>query len=155
MLNRNIIFPSVIILFSAIAFALITQFDQPRYQDASVDATFFPMVIVVAQIILCVILMVQHIKKKKSEEVSQQQSSTEEPIISKMSLFGLSYLIGYAILISVLGYLYASLFAFIFYLAYFKIKKPLYYIIAVIFVLTVYYLFGEVFYISLPEAMWS
>ncbi|MGF1765687.1 tripartite tricarboxylate transporter TctB family protein, partial [Aliivibrio kagoshimensis] len=30
-----------------------------------------------------------------------------------------------------------------------------YYIIAVVFVLVVYYLFGEVFYIALPEAMWS
>tara|TARA_R110001583_G_scaffold10698_4_gene49073 strand:+ start:2245 stop:2712 length:468 start_codon:yes stop_codon:yes gene_type:complete len=155
MLNRNIIFPSIIIFLSAIAFALVTQFDQPRYQDASVDATFFPMVIVIAQIVLCLILIIQHINKKKNEEANNVQSSKEEPLISKMSLFGLGYLIGYALLISVIGYLYASLFAFILYLAYFKIKKPLYYIVAVTFVLIVYYLFGEVFYISLPQAIWS
>ena len=150
MLNRNVIFPSIIIVLSAIAFALITQFDKPRFMDASVDATFFPMAIVIAQIVLCLVLIIQYLNKKKSEGVSE-----EEPLISKMSMFGLAYLIGYAILISVIGYLYASLFAFIFYLMYFKIKKPMYYIVAVVFVLTVYYLFGEVFYISLPEPIWS
>lgn len=147
MLNRNVVFPSVIIVLSAIAFAVITQFDNPMYQDASVGAKFFPMAIVIAQIILCVLLIIQH--KWKG---SQTQS---EPFMSKMSVFGVCFLIGYALLISVIGYLYASLVAFIFYLVYFKIKKPIYYAIAIIFVIAINYLFGEVFYISLPQAMWS
>ncbi|WP_413699839.1 hypothetical protein ACLKMH_21155 [Psychromonas sp. KJ10-10] len=67
MLNRNIIFPSIIIFLSAIAFALVTQFDKPRYQDASVDATFFPMVIAIAQIVLCLVLIFQHINKKRNK----------------------------------------------------------------------------------------
>lgn len=147
MLNRNIIFPSIIIFLSAVAFAVITQFDKPMYQDASVDAKFFPMVIVIAQIILCLILIFQHISKKSKIK--------EEPLITKMSLFGIFYILGYAILISIIGYLYASLITFLFYLVYFKVKKPLYYIVALAFVLIVYYLFGEVFYISLPEAFWA
>lgn len=146
MLNRNIIFPSIIIFLSAIAFAVITQFDKPMYQDASVDAKFFPMVIVIAQIILCFILIFQHISKKSKIK--------EEPLLTKMSIFGILYVLGYAILISIIGYLYASLITFLFYLVYFKVKKPLYYIVAITFVLVVYYLFGEVFYISLPEAFW-
>ncbi len=154
MFNRNVIFPSIIILLSALAFAVITQFDEPMYQDASVDAKFFPMVIVIAQIVICIILLIQY--RYKQYHIEEDSSGTkEEPIVSKMSLFGVAFLIGYALLIGVIGYLYASLFAFIFYLLYFKIKKPLYYIIAVVFVLAVYYLFGEVFYISLPEALWS
>lgn len=147
MFNRNILFPSFIIVISAMAFAVITQFDKPMYQDASVDAKFFPMVIVIAQIILCLILIIQHKLKKESKK--------EEPFISKMSLFGISFLLGYIVLINIVGYLYASLAAFIFYLVYFKIRKPLYYVIAIAFVLLVYYLFGEVFYISLPQAFWS
>lgn len=154
MLNRNVIFPSIIILLSALAFAVITQFDKPMYQDASVDAKFFPIVIVIAQIVICIVLLIQY-KYKQSHIKEESLASEEEPIISKMSLLGIAYLIGYALLISVIGYLYASLIAFIFYLLYFKIKKPIYYIVAVIFVLAVYYLFGKVFYISLPEAIWS
>jgi hypothetical protein len=147
MLNRNIIFPSIIIFLSAIAFAVITQFDKPMYQDASVDAKFFPMVIVIAQIILCLILIFQHLYKKSKIK--------EEPLLTKMSLFGILYVLGYAILIGIIGYLYASLITFLFYLVYFKVKKPMYYIVALTFVLVVYYLFGEVFYISLPEAFWA
>ncbi|WP_435234328.1 tripartite tricarboxylate transporter TctB family protein [Psychromonas sp. PT13] len=147
MLNRNIIFPSIIIFLSAIAFAVITQFDKPMFQDASVDAKFFPMVIVIAQIVLCIILILQHIYKKSKPE--------EQPLITKMSVFGILYILGYAVLISIIGYLYASLITFLFYLVYFKVKKPLYYIVALTFVLVVYYLFGEVFYITLPEAFWA
>lgn len=154
MLNRNVIFPSIIILFSAVAFAVVTQFDKPMYQDASVDAKFFPMLIVLAQIVICIVLIIQY-KYKQSHSKEKSLASKEEPIISKMSLFGVAFLIGYVLLISVIGYLYSSLAAFIFYLVYFKIKKPLYYIVAVIFVFAVYYLFGEVFYVSLPQAMWS
>ena len=147
MINRNIVFPSIIIVLSAIAFAVITQFDSPMYQDSSVSAKFFPMAIVMAQIVICVLLIIQY--KLKGEQ------STQSPFISKMSIFGVCFLIGYALLISVIGYLYASLSAFIFYLVYFKIKRPLYYVVAIVFVLVINYLFGEVFYISLPQAMWS
>ncbi|MGB5447071.1 MAG: tripartite tricarboxylate transporter TctB family protein [Psychromonas sp.] len=155
MLNRNVIFPSIIILLSALAFAVITQFDKPMYLDSSVDAKFFPMVIVIAQIVICIILLIQHKYKQSHLKEAESLAAKEQPLISKMSVFGIAYLIGYALLITVIGYLYASLFAFIFYLLYFKIKKPLYYIVAIVFVLAVYYLFGEVFYISLPEAIWS
>ncbi|WP_372883171.1 tripartite tricarboxylate transporter TctB family protein [Psychromonas sp.] len=154
MFNRNVIFPSIIIVFSALAFAVITQFDKPMYQDASVDAKFFPMVIVIVQIVICIILLMQH-KYKQSHIDENSPVPKDEPLVSKMSLFGVAFLLGYALLISVIGYLYASLAAFIFYLLYFKIKKPLYYIVAIVFVLAVYYLFGEVFYISLPEGLWS
>ena len=156
MFNRNVIFPSIIILLSAIAFAVITQFDKPMYAaDASVDAKFFPMVIVIAQIVICIILLIQYIQKQAKMRNEDSPAPKETPLVSKMSLFGVVYLIGYALLISVIGYLYASLLAFILYLVYFKIKKPIYYIVAVIFVFAVYYLFGEVFYIYLPEAIWS
>ncbi|MDA0153217.1 tripartite tricarboxylate transporter TctB family protein [Vibrio sp. Makdt] len=146
-LNRNIIFPSIMIVLSGIALALITQFDRPMYQDASVDAKFFPMMIVIAQIAICIVLIVQHKLKGATEK--------QEAMVTKMSIFGIGFLIGYALLINVAGYLYASLIAFIFYLVYFKVKKPIYYLIAVTFVIAVYYLFGEVFYIALPEASWS
>ncbi|GLO62588.1 hypothetical protein MACH09_30960 [Vibrio sp. MACH09] len=145
--NRNIIFPSIVILFSALAFAVTTQFDEPMYQDASVDAKFFPMVISIALIVISFILLVQSKLEKSSAE--------QQAIMSKMALFGVAFLIGYALLISVVGYLLASLSAFIFYLLFFRIKKPLYYLVAVVFVLLVYYLFGEVFYISLPQAIWA
>lgn len=145
MFNRSVIFPSVIIVLSAIILAVITQFEQPRFQDASVNAQFFPTVIAIMQIIICIALLVQY-KLKKIE-------SDRQPILSKMALFGLIFLCCYAVLISIIGYLYASLIAFTIYLVFFKIKKPLYYVVAWVFVFSIYYLFGEVFYIALPDGL--
>lgn len=145
MFNRSVIFPSVIIVLSAIILAVITQFEQPRFQDASVNAQFFPTVIAIMQIIICIALLVQY-KLKKIE-------SDGQPILSKMALFGLIFLCCYAVLISIIGYLYASLIAFTIYLVFFKIKKPLYYVVAWVFVFSIYYLFGEVFYIALPDGL--
>ncbi|MDV7103850.1 tripartite tricarboxylate transporter TctB family protein [Vibrio sp. TH_r3] len=147
MLDRNVIFPSIVILLSAVAFYLIGHFDEPMYQEASVDAKFFPRVIVIGQIILCLALIFQHRMKAQSNTESQQSN----PIFSKLSIFGLGYLVAYAVLMSFVGYLIASLTAFIAYLIYFKVKKPLYYLIAIGFVLSIYYLFGTVFVIVLPE----
>ncbi|AXT72993.1 tripartite tricarboxylate transporter TctB family protein [Vibrio sp. dhg] len=145
MINRSVIFPSLIIVLSAIILAVISQFEQPRFQDASVNAQFFPTVIVIMQIIICIALLVQY-KLKKIE-------SNGQPILSKMALFGLIFLCCYAVLISIIGYLYASLIAFTIYLVFFKIKKPLYYVVAWVFVFSIYYLFGEVFYIALPDGL--
>lgn len=145
MINRNVIFPSLIIVLSAIILAVISQFEQPRFQDASVNAQFFPTVIAIMQIIICIALLVQY-KLKKIE-------SDGKPILSKMALFGLIFLCCYAVLISIIGYLYASLIAFTIYLVFFKIKKPLYYVVAWVFVFSIYYLFGEVFYIALPDGL--
>ncbi|UYI50078.1 tripartite tricarboxylate transporter TctB family protein [Vibrio natriegens] len=145
MINRNVIFPSLIIVLSAIILAVISQFEQPRFQDASVNAQFFPTVIAIMQIIICIALLVQY-KLKKIE-------SDGQPILSKMALFGLIFLCCYAVLISIIGYLYASLIAFTIYLVFFKIKKPLYYVVAWVFVFSIYYLFGEVFYIALPDGL--
>lgn len=143
MMNRHVIFPSLMIVLSALTLAVITQFDQPRFQDASVNAQFFPTVIAVMQIVICVALIIQHKLKTTA--------SSDAPIFSKMAWFGLAFLITYAALISVIGYLYASLLAFTLYLICFRVKKPLFYAVAWVFVFSVYYLFGEVFYIALPD----
>ena len=47
--NRNIVFPSIVIVLSAIILFVIGQFAEPRFQDASVDAKFFPTVIASAK----------------------------------------------------------------------------------------------------------
>ncbi|WP_394241442.1 tripartite tricarboxylate transporter TctB family protein [Vibrio astriarenae] len=146
MVNRNVVFPSIVILFAGIALWLISQFESPMYQDASVDASFFPTLIVVMQIVICAALLIQQ-KLKGMEEV-------DGPLMTKMSVFGIGYLIAYAVAINYLGYLVASLIAFVAYLIFFKVKKPVYYAIGLGFVFTVYYLFGQVFYIALPEASW-
>ncbi|MGF1681251.1 tripartite tricarboxylate transporter TctB family protein [Photobacterium minamisatsumaniensis] len=148
MLNRNFLFPSLIILLSAAALFIISQFDKPMFQDASVDARFFPMVVVIAQIVICCVLLVQHKIK-----MNKQALDVEDSLFSKLSVFGVIFLIGYALLIHFIGYLFASLIAFIFYLIYFNVKKPLYYVVAAVFVFSVYYLFGEVFLIALPEGI--
>jgi hypothetical protein len=145
MLNRNIFFPALIIAISAILLVLISQFPEPRFQDAPVGADFFPAVVAILQIIICGVLIVQH--KNKKETVKQA------PLISSKSVFGIVFLIGYAVLISLVGYLIASLIGFTFYLLYYKVKKPLYYVFAWVFVFTIYFLFGEVFVISLPEGL--
>lgn len=143
MVSRNVIFPCLIIALSALILPVIAQFEQPRFQDASVNAQFFPTVIVIMQIVICIALLIQHKLKKTATNTL--------PIFSKMALFGVIFLCFYALLISAIGYLYASLVAFTAYLMFFKVKRPLYYIIAWVFVFSIYYLFGEVFYIALPD----
>jgi len=146
MFNRNIFFPALITLLSAVILVLITQFPEPRFQDAPVGAAFFPTAVAIIQIIICVILIIQHQNKKRAV-------TKEAPLISRKSIFGIAFVIGYAVLIHIVGYLFASLIGFTFYLIYYKIKKPAYYIFAWVFVFTVYFLFGEVFVISLPEGL--
>jgi len=146
MLNRNFIFPALMITVSLVLLAIITQFDAPMYQDAPVGAAFFPTVIAIIQIIICCVLLIQYKNKKN-------QVSGEEPVISRKSIFGITFVIGYAILISLVGYLIASLIGFTYYLVANKVKKPVYYIFACLFVVFIYYLFGEIFVISLPEGL--
>ncbi|MEJ6077331.1 tripartite tricarboxylate transporter TctB family protein [Vibrio sp. 1-Bac 57] len=155
MLNRNIFFPSLIILLSLIFLVFISQFPEPRYQDAPVGAGFFPAVIAVLQIIICSVLIFQYKQKQNNQQADKQkqQETNEIPLVSKHSIFGFTLLIGYAALITLVGYLPASLVGFTYYLVYYRVKKPLYYAIAWIFVFTIYFLFGEVFVISLPEGL--
>lgn len=145
MLNRNVLFPTLIIIISAILLVLITQFAVPRYQDASVGAGFFPTAVAIIQIVICSVLIIQYRKKKNTAK--------ELPLLSSKSIFGIAFVVAYAVLISLVGYLIASLVGFTFYLIYYKIKKPLYYVIAWLFVFIIYYLFSEVFVISLPEGL--
>lgn len=149
MFNRDIIFPVLIIIISAMVLAAIPQFTIPSYhqQDASVGAKFFPTVLGIAQILICIALLVQR-KMKKCK------TTTSEKIFSKISLFGLFFLVAYAILINLIGYLIASLIMFTFYLVYLKTKKASYYFFAYFFVVVIYYLFSEVFLISLPEGIY-
>ncbi len=146
-LDREIFFPLLMIVISSVVLVLISQFDEPHYQDASVNAQFFPSAIAIAQIIICIALIVQ--RKLKA---SIQPPAV--PIFSKMAIFGIGFLVAYALLIHIVGYLIASLVAFTAYLVFFKVKKPLYYLIAWCFVFGVYYLFGEVFYIALPQGLY-
>ncbi len=144
MLNRNILFPSLIMVLSLVILFLIGQFDEPRFQDASVNAKFFPTIIAIGQIIICIALIIQ----QKIKPAFNQGAIT-----SKMALIGILFLIGYAFLISLIGYLYASLLSFTIYLIGFKVKNLLYYVVAWSFVFVIYYLFGEVFYIALPQGI--
>ncbi|GLR02762.1 tripartite tricarboxylate transporter TctB family protein [Vibrio hyugaensis] len=144
--DRDIIFPCLMIVISAIILVIISQFDKPHFQDASVNAQFFPSVIAIAQIIICIALIAQR-------KLKAPLKTNSLPLFSKMAVFGIGFLIAYAVLINLVGYLIASLIAFTVYLMCFKVKKPLYYLIAWVFVFGVYYLFGEVFYISLPQGL--
>lgn len=146
MKSRHVIFPSLMIIFGALSLYFISQFAEPRFQDASVDAKFFPSVVAIAIILLSGVLVIQHV-------VQKQLAKEELPIFTKLSLFGLAFLGGYALLIHVVGYLIASFIAFTIYLIVFKVKKPLYYAVAWAFVYGIYYLFGEVFIIALPEGL--
>ena len=145
MLNRNIFFPSLVIFLSLVFLVLISQFEEPRYQDAPVGAGFFPAVIAIIQIIICSVLIIQYKKKQKPQK--------EVTLISSHSIFGFTFLIGYAVLITLVGYLPASLIGFTYYLIFYRVKKPLYYVTAWIFVFAIYFLFSEVFIISLPEGL--
>ncbi|MDP5254966.1 MULTISPECIES: tripartite tricarboxylate transporter TctB family protein [unclassified Vibrio] len=140
------IFLSLVIAACSCVLFLVTQFEQPRFQDASVDAKFFPSMVAIGQIILCVILLLQNKWQKRT-------SDGEADIFSKMSALGVMYIVSYVLLINLLGYLLATLAAFTVYLFALHIRKISYYLVAWSFVAVVYYLFGEVFYIALPEGL--
>lgn len=145
MINRNIFFPGLMIFLSLVVLVLITQFPEPRYQDAPVGAGFFPTVVAIIQIIICSVLIIQYVKKKTVKK--------EIKLITSHALFGFTLLIGYAALITLVGYLPASLVGFTYYLVYYRVKKPLYYVVAWVFVFAIYFLFSDVFIISLPEGL--
>lgn len=144
--HRISIFLSLVIAACVCVLFLVTQFEQPRFQDASVDAKFFPTMVAIGQIILCLILLLQHKWQKAN-------SSPTSVIFSKMAAIGIMYIVSYVLLINLIGYLLATLIAFTVYLAALHIKKMTYYLVAWSFVGAVYYLFGEVFYIALPEGI--
>ncbi|MGB2079882.1 MAG: tripartite tricarboxylate transporter TctB family protein, partial [Vibrio sp.] len=106
MKDRSLIFPALMILLSTVALVLIGQFEAPMFQDASVDATFFPKVIAIGIIILSVLIIIQ-------EKIKPSQKD-KAPMFSKMAVFGVIFLIIYATLIHYLGYLIATLTAFTF-----------------------------------------
>ncbi|WP_375748973.1 tripartite tricarboxylate transporter TctB family protein [Vibrio sp. HN007] len=144
MKERNILFPVLMVIISILALISISQFDNPRFQDASVNAKFFPTVVACFIIFISVLLAVQ-------SKLKNEAAKGAEPIFSKLAIFGVAFLLVYAVLISFIGYLPASLIAFTVYLVVFKVKKPSYYAIAWTFVVAIYYLFSEVFIISLPQ----
>jgi hypothetical protein len=118
------------------------------YRDpSSVGAQFFPTMIAVLQIVLCLAIIIQDRLSKDSEE------APSGPIFSKLALYGVVFLLSYALLMQVFGYLIASLVCFTVYLMYLKVKKVSYYVTAWVFVFSVYYIFGEVFFIMLPEGI--
>ncbi|WP_290039513.1 tripartite tricarboxylate transporter TctB family protein [Psychromonas sp. 14N.309.X.WAT.B.A12] len=145
MLNRHLVLPSFVIILSLVILGFITQFPEPLYQASPVGAGFFPTVIVVIQILICCVLIIQHQRKKQVEQ--------EQPLLSSHSIFGFTLLVGYAALITLVGYLPASLIGFTYYLIYYRVKKPIYYVVAWVFVLAIYFLFSDVFIISLPEGL--
>jgi hypothetical protein len=132
---------------SSVVLLLISRFDLPHYRDASVGAQFFPILIAISQIVICIALIV------KSRLHKEETPSPSDPIFSKLALLGIGFLVGYALLMQILGYLLASLICFTSYLMYLKVKKVSYYITAWVFVFSVYYIFGEVFFIMLPEGI--
>lgn len=148
MLNRNTILPMIVIVISVVLLFIISNFELPMYRDpSSVGAQFFPTMIAVLQIILCLALIITDRLKKESSETSSG------PIVTKLALYGILFLLSYALLMHIFGYLIASLVCFTVYLIYLKVKKVSYYVTAWIFVFSVYYIFGEVFFIMLPEGI--
>ncbi|MGX9417528.1 tripartite tricarboxylate transporter TctB family protein [Vibrio sp. RC27] len=146
MFNRNTILPMTVIVISVVLLFLINDFDLPLYRDASVGAQFFPTMIAIIQIILCIVLIA---KDRMNKEPAEETSS--KPIFSKLALYGIIFLLSYALIMQVFGYLIASLVCFTAYLLFLKVKKVSYYVTAWVFVFSVYYIFGEVFFIMLPE----
>lgn len=132
------------ILFGVIAQILIAQFEEPRFGSGSVGAKFFPSAVAAFIIILSVCLLIQAYLEKTPKEDRQ-------PIISKASLLGVVFIVSYVVVMSFIGYLASTLLAFMIYLAVLKTKKISYYLIAATFAFTIYYIFGEVFFIALPQ----
>jgi len=144
--SKNLAFPIIIILMSIVALFFISQFPSPSYQDSSVSSKFFPSAIAIIQIIICSFIIV-------GEYINRKDKKENIPLFNKYSLFGALFLIGYAVLIYLSGYLISTLLAFVIYLLFFRSKNIWYYVTALVFTLVVYYVFANVFYVALPEGL--
>ncbi|MPW31805.1 tripartite tricarboxylate transporter TctB family protein [Agarivorans sp. B2Z047] len=149
--SRYNVLPTLIIFLSAISLWLISGFNAPRYQDASVDASFFPTIVSLVMVLLSCLMLYHHIRSNGN----RQTTCSDDPLVPSGALLGMLFIAYYVLLIAVVGYLLASFVAFSTYLLALKVKRLSYYIAAWSFVTIIYYLFGEVFVIALPQTMWS
>lgn len=144
--GKNLVFPIVIICVSAVFLFFASQFPSPSFQDSSVSSKFFPSAIAVIQIIICLCLIAGELLKRN-------KASESASVFSKYSIFGAAFIIGYAFLIYLLGYLASTLIAFFVYLAFFRNKNIWYYVTGIVFTCVIYYVFVNVFYVALPEGL--
>jgi hypothetical protein len=146
MKTKSLIFPVIVVVISFIALYFISQFPTPSFQDASVTSKFFPTAVAIIQIIICFFIIL-------GELLNRKETTYKAAFFNKYSVFGVVFIISYVALIYVFGYFFSTLAAFIVYLFFFKIKTISYYITAVIFTCAVYYIFANVFFVSLPEGL--
>lgn len=146
MLDSKYIFPVFTATLSAYALYLISLFDEPRFQDATVNAKFFPTTVSIIIIMLSLAIFFQEYRKRS-------EPAERTVIFSKKAMYGLLFVVSYITLIYFVGYLFASFISFYAYLLCLRVKKIIYYIVATVFVITINYLFGSVFYIALPQGL--
>lgn len=124
----------------------IGQFDEPMFTTGN-GAKFFPTIVSVFILILCGGLFFQeYANRNKEKEIMPA-------LFSKNSMFGIVFIVSYVAMIYFIGYLMSSLLAFIGYLLFLKSRKLTYYATACVFVLAINYVFGDIFFIALPQGV--
>ena len=146
MLNRNTVLPALFILLGLCSLYIIGQFDEPMFTTGN-GAKFFPTIVSVFILILCGGLLFQeYMDRNKEKEIMPA-------LFSKNSLFGIVFIVSYVGMIYFIGYLISSLLAFFGYLLFLKSRKITYYVTACIFVFAINYIFGDIFFIALPQGV--
>lgn len=138
---------SVLCLLSIVIYYLSTKFVVGFVIDSGLGADFFPKAISVILFLLSMILIIKSDKKRDEEAIFTKESL----IVGKVVIGFLAYLVG----MSIMGYLPATIAFLIGMFKFLKVKSnKLIFIYSICFSIFIWYIFGSIFNISLPQGIW-
>lgn len=144
----NIAIGTIFIIFSTFIFIQAVNFKQTLIVDAGLGAGFFPKAVAAATILLSILLIVSSIKDEKlTSKVSDIFNSD-----IKRPLLGMALILIYGGSIVLVGYLVSTIIFCYIFLHIFRVKKLVTKIaVSLIFSLVIYFIFSNIFLITLPQ----
>lgn len=125
-------------------------FQQTLITDNYLGAAFFPRIIALCLSLVSVMLIVSSRKSKEKAEAEEQIFALEKMFRPLLVIAGLFL---YMLIIKFAGFCISSTLLFWSILAVSQVKKPLFYLIAPLFIGVVYFVFRYLFLVQLPTGI--
>lgn len=144
-IRTNLVSGIIMALFSGfMLYVMPKQVRIPAYDSGAPSPRIIPGICLVVILLCSVILIIQSLVFKK-EKIVEFDWSKEKPAILLIVLLCI-----YVFLIIKLGFIIASAITFVIILAYCGERKPFIYIFTIALAVGIYFLFSQVFHVSLP-----
>lgn len=135
----------IMALFSlAMLAAMPTQVRLPKFDSGAPSPRIIPGICLVGILILAVVLIIESVVFKK-EKIYEFEWEKEKPEITLIAM-----LLAFVALTMTVGFIAAGIVVFCGIMFYSGERKPFIYIFTIVAVIAVYYLFINVFHVSLP-----